>query len=91
MATTNRPRTELFGSGSTPITGVRLTRATRGGFENLREKFQERYPMVKCPSLSACLELALARYLEEQPGPKQLADDLADFRAKYGAPAKEGA
>jgi len=85
MSEFHRPRTEPYGMGGSPVTSVRLTRGTREGFEQIRAAFRKRFPMEKSPTLSACLEIALKRYLEGVGNdPKALKEEAALFKEKYG-------
>jgi hypothetical protein len=85
MSEFHRPRTEPYGAGGSPVTSVRLTHDTRRGFEEIRETFKRRFPREKFPTLSACLEIALRRYLNEVGNdPKALREEVAEFRERYG-------
>ena len=83
QATANRPRTAEYGTGGNPITSVRLTEETREGFQEIRRLFQSRFPKEKCPTLSACLEVALAKVLQEGLTPEILRDEVQLFRDRY--------
>ena len=70
-------------SGSTKA-AVRLSNDTLEGLEEIRRVFRQRFPLENFPTLSACLDLALRRYLEEVgDDPKALRAEVAEFRARY--------
>jgi hypothetical protein len=84
MPTFNRKLTQPFGSGGSPVTSVRLAPETKKGLETIKTLFQKRFPQEKFPTLSACLDLALRRYLEEYGNdPVALREELDEFRARY--------
>ena len=70
-------------SGSTK-TAVRLSNDTLEGLTRIKTLFRSRFPQESFPTLSACLDLALRRYLEEF-GNNQvtLREEVAEFKARY--------
>ena len=69
--------------GSTPVS-VRLANDTLEGIQEIKRLFQLRFPTAKFPTLSACLDLALRRYLEEFGNDQAaLKAEIADFKARY--------
>ncbi|NOT22271.1 MAG: hypothetical protein HOP22_06040 [Nitrospiraceae bacterium] len=70
-------------SGSTKA-AVRLSNDTLEGLEEIRRLFRLRFPLAKFPTLSACLDLALRRYLEEVgDDPKSLRAEVLLFKERY--------
>jgi hypothetical protein len=84
MSVFNRKLAQPFGSGGSPVTSVRLAPETKQGLETIRALFQKRFPQEKFPTLSACLDMALRRYIEEVgEDPKALRAEVELFKERY--------
>ena len=69
--------------GSTK-TAVRLPNDTLEQLDEIRRLFRFRFPEQKFPTLSACLEQALRRYLDEfGDNPAALREEVLLFKERY--------
>jgi hypothetical protein len=84
MSAFNRKQTQPYGSGSSPVSSVRLSPETKRGLEEIKTLFHRRFPEDKFPTLSACLDHALQRFLQDVgDDPRVLRFELDLFKSRY--------
>ena len=61
-----------------------LSPETQAGLKKLKDAFAQRWPKDKYPTLSAVLEVVLAKNLTElKTNPEWLAEEIKDFQRRY--------